>query len=90
MIEENKFSALTDLLELLLIGQIVIFCNTIKKAQWLYEKMLNKNYICSLIFSKIPQKERIKISNEFKSGKFRILIATDVYSRGIDIPDVYQ
>lgn len=36
----------------------------------------------------LPQWERERVLNEFRAGNFRFLVATDVASRGIDVPDI--
>ena len=38
----------------------------------------------------MPQKERNEIMREFRSGQTRVLISTDVWARGLDVPQVNQ
>ena len=37
----------------------------------------------------MPQKERNEIMREFRSGQTRVLISTDVWARGLDVPQVF-
>jgi len=86
--EEWKFDTLCDLYDTLTITQAVIFCNTRKKVEWLSEKMRESNFTVSSMHGDMPQKERNEIMKEFRSGSTRVLITTDVWARGVDVPQV--
>jgi len=72
----------------LTITQAVIFCGTKRKVDWLTEKMRESNFTVSSMHGDMPQKERDAIMEEFRSGASRVLITTDVWSRGIDVANV--
>ena len=61
----------------------VIFCNSKKKVEWLTNKMREANFTVSAMHGDMNQKERDAIMNEFRSGNSRVLIATDIWGRGI-------
>jgi len=86
--EDWKFDTLCDLYDILTITQAVIFCNTKKKVEWLTTKMREANFTVSCMHGDQPQKERDDIMAEFRSGKSRVLIATDVWGRGLDVQQV--
>jgi ATP-dependent RNA helicase len=86
--EEWKFDTLCDLYDTLTITQAVIFCNTKRKVDWLTEKMREANFTVSCMHGNMPQKERETIMTEFRGGKSRVLIATDIWGRGIDVQQV--
>jgi len=86
--EDWKFDTLCDLYDTLTITQAVIFCNTRRKVDWLTEKMREANFTVSAMHGKMPQDEREAIMNEFRAGKSRVLIATDIWGRGIDVQQV--
>lgn len=86
--EEWKFDTLCDLYDTLTITQAVIFCNTKKKVDWLTTKMREANFTVSAMHGDMPQKERDAIMEEFRSGGSRVLIATDVWGRGLDVQQV--
>jgi len=86
--EEWKFDTLVDLYDTLTVTQAVIFCNTKKKVIWLTERMRKANFTVSAITGDMPQAERDAITEEFRSGASRVLIATDVFGRGIDVAQV--
>ena len=86
--EEWKFDTLCDLYDSLTITQAVIFCNTKRKVDWLTGKMREANFTVSSMHGAMPQKERDAIMQEFRSGGSRVLIATDIWGRGIDVQQV--
>merc|ERR1711953_385944 len=86
--EERKFDTLCDLYDTLTITQAVIFCSTKRKVDWLAEKMREANFTVSAMHGDMPQKERNEIMREFRSGQTRVLISTDVWARGLDVPQV--
>ena len=87
-IEEYKFDVLLDLYNILSTTQAIIFCNTIRKVDWLSKELTEKNFAITAIHSKMSQEERNLIVNEFRDGKTRLLLTTDLLARGIDIPQV--
>jgi len=86
--EEWKFDTLCDLYDTLTITQAVIFCNTRKKVEWLAQKMREANFTVSCMHGDMNQKERDKIMTEFRAGNSRVLIATDIWGRGLDVQQV--
>jgi ATP-dependent RNA helicase len=86
--EEWKFDTLCDLYDTLTITQAVIFCNTRRKVDWLAAKMREANFTVAAMHGDMPQKERDSIMEDFRSGGSRVLIATDVWGRGIDVQQV--
>eukprot|EP00602_Paraphysomonas_sp_CaronLab_P007703 CAMPEP_0185026246 /NCGR_PEP_ID=MMETSP1103-20130426/10179_1 /TAXON_ID=36769 /ORGANISM="Paraphysomonas bandaiensis, Strain Caron Lab Isolate" /LENGTH=390 /DNA_ID=CAMNT_0027559755 /DNA_START=43 /DNA_END=1215 /DNA_ORIENTATION=- len=86
--EEWKFDTLCDLYDTLTITQAVIFCNTKRKVDWLAAKMRDANFTVSAMHGDMPQQEREAIMEEFRSGGSRVLIATDVWGRGLDVQQV--
>jgi ATP-dependent RNA helicase len=86
--EEWKFDTLCDLYDILTITQAVIFCNTKIKVDWLTQKMREANFTVSSMHGDMPQKERDQIMSDFRGGKSRVLIATDVWGRGLDVQQV--
>lgn len=69
-------------------ASIIVFTDTCKSCQ-LLSMMLNKvGYENVPLHGMISQKERLDSLNKFKASRVRILLATDVASRGLDIPEV--
>ena len=67
---------------------IIIFCSTKKKVERLARKLKQKGYSCQGISSDYEQEAREETLRDFRSGKTRIMVATDVMSRGIDIKGI--
>uniref|UniRef100_A0A0G4F7G6 RNA helicase n=1 Tax=Chromera velia CCMP2878 TaxID=1169474 RepID=A0A0G4F7G6_9ALVE len=86
--EQWKFDTLTDLYDTLTITQAVIFCNTKAKVDWLAQKMRDNNFTVACMHGDMPQKERDEIMARFRQGESRVMIATDVWGRGIDVQQV--
>ncbi|CAD7946891.1 unnamed protein product [Amoebophrya sp. A120] len=86
--EQWKYDTLCDLYDTLTITQAVIFCNTQQKVDWLAGKMREQNFTVSSMHAGLDQKERDYIMNQFRSGQSRVLIATDVWGRGLDVQQV--
>uniref|UniRef100_A0A0N4ZTR0 RNA helicase n=1 Tax=Parastrongyloides trichosuri TaxID=131310 RepID=A0A0N4ZTR0_PARTI len=86
--EEWKFDTLCDLYDTVSVTQAVIFCNTRKKVDWLANKLKENNFTVSSLHGDMTQAERDEVMKEFRGGKSRILISTDVWARGIDVPQV--
>lgn len=86
--EQWKFDTLTDLYDTLTITQAVIFCNTRAKVDWLAQKMKEANFTVSRMHGDMLQKERDSIMGQFRKGESRVLIATDIWGRGLDVQQV--
>ncbi len=86
--EEWKFDTLCDLYDTLTITQAVIFCNTKEKVDWLTQQMREANFTVSAIHGGMPQAERESVMADFRSTRTRVLIATDVWGRGLDVQQV--
>lgn len=87
--EKDKTAKLVNILNGLQYNQVVIFVRTVPRAKQLNEllsKDLGHPSIC--IHSSMSQDERIKNYTEFKNFNKRILVATDLAGRGIDIQKV--
>ena len=86
--EEWKLDTFCDLYNTFTISQSMIYVNTKDKANWLYSRLQQNNFTVSLIHSDMEPLNRTKIMNEFRQGKSRILVSTDLLARGIDIQQV--
>ncbi|KAI8847195.1 P-loop containing nucleoside triphosphate hydrolase protein, partial [Chytridium lagenaria] len=86
--ENEKNRKLNDLLDSLQFNQVCIFVKSVQRANEL-NKLLNEcNFPSICIHSQMDQEERIKRYKSFKDFSKRIMVATDVFGRGIDIERV--
>ena len=86
--EEYKFDTLIDLYQIISTSHTMIFCNSINKIEFLKNKLEEEGFPTTTIHGGLEQNERSTIVNEFREGKTRILLTTDLLARGIDIPEV--
>lgn len=88
-LEENqKLKKLVDLLDKLMFNQVIIFVKKVEYAQKLDEYLNKENFPSTCIHRRMSQAERIKRYTDFKQFKKRIMVATDIFGRGIDIEKV--
>ena len=83
-----KLDTLCDLYEKLTISQSIIYCNAKRKADWLKEQLELKDFTVQCLHSDMSQEERKEVMDSFRTGELRVLIATDIISRGIDVQQV--
>lgn len=86
--EDFKLDVLCDLYETLTVSQTVIFCASRRKVDWLFQALESRDFTASAIHGEMDAKERATIMQEFRSGSSRVLIATDLLARGIDVQQV--
>jgi len=86
--ETEKNRKLTDLLDALEFNQVVIFVKSVSRANELNKLLTGCNFPSICIHSGMPQEERIARYKSFKEFNKRIMIATDIFGRGIDIERV--
>ena len=86
--EEWKLDALLDLYKHITVNQAIIFVNKRAKAEWLSSMLLKENYTVECIHGEMDPSERKKRIDDFRSGKSRILISTDVLARGFDLQSI--
>jgi len=86
--EEWKIEVLSDLYSTLSITQCVIFCNTRRRVENVTDMMTKRGHVVSCTHGDLDPAERNAILNDFKLGKTRILITTDLLARGIDVQQV--
>lgn len=85
---EDKYDLLTNLIMTDDVNKVILFAETKRLADRL-SKRLNKSGIKSdQIHGDKSQNYRVKALNKFKSGSIKVLVATDVAARGIDVDDV--
>ena len=83
-----KFSALKDLFESISVSQCIIYCNSIKRVDDLYEAMIEENFPVCCMHSGMEKEDRANSYQELIKGKYRVLISSNVTARGIDIQQV--
>ena len=86
--EQYKIATLYDLYERLRIKQTIIFVNSKRKADFLKTELERENHVVSIIHASLTQTQRDQTMRDFREGTSRVLIATDIIARGIDVQQV--
>lgn len=86
--EKQKLHCLNTLFSKLQINQAIIFCNSANRVELLAKKITELDYSCYYSHSKMKQSDRNKVFHEFRQGRVRNLVCTDLLTRGIDIQAV--
>eukprot|EP00899_Mesostigma_viride_P021176 jgi/Mesvir1/2905/Mv13976-RA.1 len=86
--EVEKNRKLNDLLDALDFNQVVIFVKSVSRANELNKLLVECNFPSICIHGSMKQEERLTRYKSFKEGHKRILVATDLIGRGIDIERV--
>jgi len=84
----NKLEYLLDILKRNNIGKAIIFCNTRRGTDWLAHKLNGYGYDAKPLHGGFTQSQRDRVSNSFRNGNLKMLIATDVAARGLDIQGI--
>jgi len=86
--QDFKYEVLCELYTELSIAQAVIFVNTKRGVDWLTNQMTKDHFTISAIHSGLQPEERDAVMRDFRTGKSRVLISTDLLARGIDVQGV--
>ena len=80
-----KYDVIADLYDIINVGQCIIYINNKSKIIEINDRLLKDNFPVSYITGDRNTEERKRIMEDFRSGQIRILLSTDLLSRGIDI-----
>lgn len=86
--EQHKFEVLCELYGLLTIGSSIIFVGTKRTADMLYQKMKLEGHTVSVLHGSLDNADRDRLIDDFREGRSKVLITTNVLARGIDIASV--
>jgi translation initiation factor 4A len=86
--EEYKLDCLVDLYDRLSVSQSVVFVNTRRKVDWLAQELDKRDFTVACIHSDLSPAQRTEVMEHFRIGRSRILLATDLVARGIDVGGV--
>lgn len=86
--QEGKIEAMQALTTVENPESCMIFCNRKEGVDTVYEALKDLDYYCAKIHGGMEQKDRFAVMEDFRKGRFRYLVATDVAARGIDIDHI--
>jgi ATP-dependent RNA helicase DeaD len=85
---ERKFDALLRILQDKEVRRAIVFCRTKRNTFWLNKSLGRRNQNAIALNGDLTQYQRDRAMNAFRSGQSRILVATDLAGRGLDIDGV--
>ncbi len=88
VVASQKFDLLLQLMEATQFKSVIIFCRTRMGADRIAHRLIAAKHTVGVIHSDRSQRERVEALEGFKSGRFEVLVATDIAARGLDIRGV--
>uniref|UniRef100_T1GMZ1 RNA helicase n=1 Tax=Megaselia scalaris TaxID=36166 RepID=T1GMZ1_MEGSC len=85
---DEKYTAVQNIYGGISIGQAILFCHTRKTANWLAGKMAQDGHAVGILNGDLTVEQRLAVLDRFRSGQQRVLVTTNVLSRGIDVEAV--
>ena len=67
---------------------VIIFCNTKRSCEVVAKRLQMNDIKCDFLIGDLPQSKRLQILKQFKASEIKVLVATDVAARGIDVDDL--
>ena len=86
--DDQKYSTLKDLYAMLSLSQCIVYCNSVRRVQDLYDAMRADDFPVCQMHSGMDRLERQESFAAFSSGQTRVLISSNVTARGIDVQQV--
>ena len=86
--DRQKYETLKHIYQYVSVSQCIIYCNSIRRVADLHDAMKEDDFPVCCIHSNMDKIERENSFKEFKNGKSRVLISSNVTARGIDIQQV--
>ncbi len=84
----EKFTVLVNMLRDPAMQRVLVFANRRDRTAKLKDRLQRRGIACELLSGDVEQKKRLRILDDFRSGKLRVVVATDVAGRGIHVDDV--
>lgn len=86
--DQQKYITLKDIFSRISVTQCIIYCNSVKRVKDLYYAMMSDKFPVVRLHSEMTDDERRETYDQFRTGKSRVLISSNVTARGIDIQQV--
>ena len=86
--EDHKLGTILDLYETISIAQAVIFASTRRTVEWIGRQLAERGYSVGTMHAETERAERSNVMKSFKRGATRVLVSSDLTSRGIDVQHV--
>jgi ATP-dependent RNA helicase RhlB len=84
----ERYQVIDNLLRQPEATSVIVFANRRDQVRRLFERLRKANLPCGILSGEIPQNKRTRTLEDFKRGKIKVLVATDVAGRGIHVEGV--
>ena len=84
----DKLATLKDLFSRLTVSQTIIYANDVRRVKDLYDMMRSEGFSVCCIHREMTKQERSNVISDLFSGKYRVLISSNITARGIDVQQV--
>ncbi len=84
----QRYRVLNNLLHSPEASSVIVFVNRRDQVRRLHERLRRAGLPCGILSGEVPQNKRTRALEDFKSGKLKVLVATDVAGRGIHVEGV--
>ena len=85
---EDKFKVLYNHIALHPDARAIVFCNRKSTTEDVYESLERRGVKCEMLSGDVNQNKRLTVLENFRAGKIKIVVATDVAGRGIHVDDI--
>ncbi len=85
---EDKFKVLFNHIALHPEARAIVFCNRKSTTEDVFESLKRRGVSCEMLSGDVNQNRRLATLNDFRAGKVKIVVATDVAGRGIHVDDI--
>ena len=85
---EDKFKVLYNHIALHPDARAIVFCNRKSTTEDVYESLERRGVKCEMLSGDVSQNKRLTVLENFRAGKIKIVVATDVAGRGIHVDDI--
>ena len=85
---EDKFKVLFNHIALHPDARAIVFCNRKSTTEDVYESLKRRGVTCEMLSGDVNQTRRLATLDNFRAGKIKIVVATDVAGRGIHVDDI--
>ena len=86
--DQQKYLTIKDLFASVSITQCIIYCNSVRRVQDLTDALNQDGFPVICLHGSMTDEERKETFREFKAGRARILVSSDITARGIDVQQV--
>ncbi|NLD13958.1 MAG: ATP-dependent RNA helicase RhlB [Gammaproteobacteria bacterium] len=86
--EQDKYSLLYNLITENDWSRVMVFANRRDEVRRIEERLLRDGINAAQMSGEVPQQKRVRVLEQFREGKIKVLVATDVAGRGIHVNDI--